>query len=88
MLELLAFPHIIGFVAGFIMSVSFIPQAVQSIRTKDTKALSLPSYLMFVSACVLWLLYGVALGSFPMILWNSVTIGVAGMVLYTKIRYG
>ncbi|MGH1398811.1 MAG: SemiSWEET family sugar transporter [Alphaproteobacteria bacterium] len=88
MLEMLSFPHIIGFVAGFLMSVSFIPQAIKSIKTKDTKSLSLPSYLMYVTACVLWLSYGVALGSPPMILWNAITVGVAGMVLYTKIKYG
>lgn len=85
---MLAFPHIIGFIAGFLMSVSFIPQAVKSIKTKDTKALSLSSYSMFVAACVFWLIYGIVLSSPPMILWNSITIGVAGMVLYTKIRYG
>ncbi len=88
MLEMLTFPHILGFIAGLLMSISFIPQAIRSIRTKDTKSLSLPSYVLFVLCCVFWFCYGLALPSAPMILWNGITIIVSGMVLYTKIRYG
>lgn len=88
MTNIFLFPDILGYLAGLFMCVSFVPQAIKSIRTKDTKSLSLPTYLIYVMSCILWLSYGLALFNGPMILWNSITLMVAGMVLYTKIRYG
>ena len=78
----------VGYVAGFLMAISFIPQAIRSIRTKDTTSISLPTYLLYVSAVVLWLAYGVLLHNAPMIFWNAITLAVSGSVLYAKLRYG
>jgi MtN3 and saliva related transmembrane protein len=77
-----------GFAAAFLTSVSFIPQAVMTIRTKNTSGISRGMYSMFTVGVALWLYYGLALGSWPMILANTVTLVLAGTILGLKLRYG
>ena len=77
-----------GFAAAFLTSVSFIPQAVMTIRTKNTSGISRGMYSMFTVGVALWLVYGLALGSWPMILANTVTLVLAATILGLKLRYG
>ena len=77
-----------GFAAAFLTSVSFIPQAVMTIRTRNTSGISRGMYSMFTVGVVLWLVYGLALGSWPMILANTVTLALAATILGLKLRYG
>jgi MtN3 and saliva related transmembrane protein len=77
-----------GYAAAFLTTVSFIPQAVMIIRTRDTHGISRGMYAMFTLGVALWLVYGIALMSWPMILANSVTLGLAGTILGLKLRYG
>lgn len=78
----------IGFAAAFLTTVSFIPQAIMTIRTKNTSGISRGMYLMFTMGVALWLAYGVHLMSWPMIFANTVTLVLAGVVLALKLRYG
>lgn len=77
---------IIGNVAALLTSISFLPQAIQIIRTKDTTGISLPMYIMFVTGIALWLVYGILLNDIPLILANVVTLSLSGLVLFLKIR--
>jgi MtN3 and saliva related transmembrane protein len=77
-----------GFAAAFLTSVSFIPQAVMTIRTKNTSGISRGMYSMFIVGVALWLVYGLALGSWPMILANTVTLVLSATILGLKLRYG
>lgn len=77
-----------GFAAAFLTSVSFIPQAVMTIRTRNTSGISRAMYSMFTVGVALWLVYGIALESWPMILANTVTLGLAATILALKLRYG
>jgi MtN3 and saliva related transmembrane protein len=77
-----------GFAAAFLTSVSFVPQAVMTIRTKNTRGISRGMYLMFTMGVAFWLYYGIALGSWPMIAANSVTLALAATILGLKLRYG
>ncbi len=79
---------IIGYIAGILIVISLIPQIAKSWKTKSTKDLSLPRYLIYVMGVVLWLIYGVALNNGPMIILNSVNLVLASSVVYLKIRYG
>jgi len=81
-------PDVFGTIAATLTTVCFVPQAVKVIREKDTHAISLSMYLMFVTGVFFWFLYGLALGSWPMIIANVVTFSLAMTVLITKIRYG
>lgn len=80
--------ELIGYVGAFLTTVSFIPQAVKTIRTRDTRGISLGMYSVFTVGVACWLGYGLALGSWPMILSNIVTLGLSGTILALKLRYG
>lgn len=78
---------ILGFAAAFCTTVSFVPQAIRIIKTKHTKDISLAMYSLFNIGILLWLLYGIVIVSWPMILANAVTLLLTLIILYLKIRY-
>jgi MtN3 and saliva related transmembrane protein len=78
----------LGFIAAILTTGSFVPQALMTIRSRNTTGVSLAMYVIFTVGVALWLGYGIALGSWPMILANTVTLGLAGTILALKIRYG
>jgi MtN3 and saliva related transmembrane protein len=59
-----------------------------TIRSRNTSGVSLAMYVIFTLGVALWLLYGIALDSGPMILANSVTLGLAATILVMKLRFG
>jgi len=78
---------IIGSLAAVLTTLSFIPQAWQTFRTKDVSGISLTMYGIFTIGVLLWLVYAIALGSWPMMLSNGVTAPVALAILGMKLRY-
>jgi MtN3 and saliva related transmembrane protein len=78
----------LGFVAATLTSASFIPQAVMTIRSRDTRGISRGMYVIFTIGVAFWLAYGIAIDSLPMIFANTVTLALAGTVLALKLRYG
>jgi len=78
---------IIGLVAAFCTTLSFLPQAIKAIRTKHTRDLSLVMYSLFTSGVLLWLIYGILRNDWPVILANAVTLIFAATILFLKIRY-
>jgi len=81
-------PEWLGFAAAVLTTASFIPQAVMTIRTRDTRGISGSMYLIFVVGVALWLAYGIYLDSLPMILANLATLLLASTILILKLRYG
>jgi MtN3 and saliva related transmembrane protein len=77
---------LIGYVAAFLTTTAFVPQVFRVFRTRDTHAISLWMYLMFSSGVTLWLVYGLLLGLWPLILANGVTLSLALIVIFFKIR--
>lgn len=77
---------IVGNIAAMLTTVSFLPQAIKAIKTKDTESLSLPMYAMFVAGVVLWIVYGLQNNQLPIILGNIVTLLFAGIILGYKLR--
>ncbi len=78
----------IGGIAATLTTCSFIPQVWRVWRTRHTKDISLLMYTLFTLGVALWLAYGILLSSWPIILANSVTLLLAGMVLALKLRFG
>ena len=64
----------IGFIAAALTTLSFLPQVVKVLRSKDTSGLSLLMYGIFSLGVALWTLYGVLTWSLPIILANGVTL--------------
>ncbi len=78
----------IGLIAGMCTTLSFIPQAIQIIKTRDTSSISLTMYAVFVSGVVLWVVYGFAISSLSVMMWNVMTLALAGTILFMKLRFG
>lgn len=76
-----------GYVAATLTTLSFVPQALQIIRSKDTRGISLPMYAAFTLGIAFWIAYGVFLHSWPMIASNLVTLALAATILALKMRY-
>jgi MtN3 and saliva related transmembrane protein len=79
---------VLGYVAAALTSGAFVPQAVKTIRSRDTAAISLWMYVVFTAGVGSWLAYGVALQSMPIILANTATFLLAATILALKVRYG
>ncbi len=77
-----------GWVAAILTTVSFVPQAVKVIRTRDTASISLWMYILFTAGIACWLVYGWIIGDVPMTAANTVTLVLASIILVTKIRNG
>lgn len=77
----------IGSLAAFFTTIAFVPQAIQIIRTKNTQSISLAMYSFFTIGIALWLIYGILMQDFPIIMANSVTVVLSVIILTMKIRY-
>lgn len=66
--------------------MSFVPQAVQTFRTRNTEGISLPMYGMPVAGVALWVVYGLAIGSVPMVLANGITLVLASTIFVLAAR--
>ena len=78
----------IGYLAATLTTLSFLPQALKTIRSRDTSGISLGMYVVFTVGVVAWFVYGVILASWPMILANAVTFLLAATILVLKLRHG
>ncbi len=77
----------LGFVAGALTTAAFVPQVLKSWQTRDLSGISLRMYSLFTAGVALWLLYGIALANRPIIVWNLITLVLAGGVLILKLKH-
>lgn len=80
--------EIVGYLAATLTTLSFVPQAVRTMRTRDTKGISLHMYAMFTVGIACWFGYGIVLGSWPMIISNAITLVLSASILALKLRHG
>lgn len=78
----------LGTFAALLTTGSFIPQAWLIFRTRQVEGISVGMYSAFTLGVALWLLYGVALGSWPIIMANAVTLTLASAILIMRVRFG
>jgi len=79
---------LIGYGAACLTTAAFVPQALKSWQSRDLSGISAGMYGLFTLGVALWLAYGLIIGSWPVILANGITLGLAGMVLLLKLRHG
>lgn len=77
-----------GYVAAVLTTTAFVPQAIKTIRSKDTRSISLGMYVVFTIGIAFWLAYGIALHSWPMIVSNIITFGLSATILAMKLKHG
>ena len=75
----------ISYLAAILTTSSFLPQAILTIKTKDTEGLSLSMYSMFTLGVLLWLIYAVYIEDEAIIVANVITLMLAGTILFYKI---
>lgn len=80
--------ELIGFLAAFLTTCSFVPQALHTFRTRDVSGISLGMYSVFTAGVALWLVYGLVLGAWPIVVANAITLALAGTILVMKMAYG
>jgi MtN3 and saliva related transmembrane protein len=78
---------LIGYLAAGLTTLSFLPQALHTFRTRDVSGISLGMYATFTTGVALWLVYGVLLGAWPLIAANGLTLVLALAILLMKLRY-
>jgi MtN3 and saliva related transmembrane protein len=76
----------LGYVAALLTTLSFFPQALKTLRSGDTSAISLRMYGLFVAGIALWAIYGFYTGDGPLIVANAITLVPAGLILERKLR--
>jgi MtN3 and saliva related transmembrane protein len=79
--------EIIGYLAAFFTTISFIPQVVKVIKDKQTRNISLQMYLIFTVGILMWLIYGILIFSLPIIMANTFTLVFAIIILSYKLKY-
>ncbi len=77
--------EILGYVAATLTTISFLPQAILTIRTRDTDGLSLSMYSTFTLGVLGWLIYGFFLKNNVIMIANSITLFLAMLILSFKL---
>ncbi|MFO1154856.1 MAG: SemiSWEET transporter [Rhodospirillales bacterium] len=78
--------ELIGTVAGICSTSSFVPQVLKAWRGGDTEAISKRMYIITVTAFSLWLVYGMMIGSLPIIIFNGASLVLSTIILVLKLR--
>ncbi|MCI4679426.1 SemiSWEET transporter [Rhodoblastus acidophilus] len=79
--------ELVGFLAGTLTTLCWTPQAVKILRSRDAKSISMTTQATFVVGCMLWLIYGVLIGSLSIVLFNAITIALNALIILLKLRY-
>jgi len=79
---------LLGLIAGSLTTIAFLPQVIKALRSGSTKDMSLTMWLLLCTGVGCWLVYGIMLRSYPIMITNAITLLLAGTVLVLKIRNG
>jgi len=77
----------VGYAAGTLTTIAFFPQLLYVWQTKKADDLNWSMLVIFTVGIVLWLVYGIGTAQWPVILANTVTLGLQVMILFLKLRY-
>jgi MtN3 and saliva related transmembrane protein len=76
----------LGTTAAVLTTLSFIPQVVKILKTRNTSGISLIMYALFVMGVACWLAWGITIGATPVVIANAFTLVLSSAVLLLKIR--
>ena len=76
----------VGYIAACLTTISFLPQVIQILKTKNTDGISLSMYVVFNTGLFMWLLYGIMKTDLPIIIANTVTLLFTLTILFLKIK--
>jgi len=78
---------IFGMIAGTLTTLAFLPQVIKTWKLKETKDISLWTYLILSIGLFFWMTYGIMLKDFPLIAANSISFFLSCIILFFKIKY-
>jgi MtN3 and saliva related transmembrane protein len=78
---------LIGYIAAALTTLSFVPQAWHTFTTRDVRGISLGMYGAFTLGVALWLVYGLLLRAWPIVVANAITLALAAAILVMKLRF-
>lgn len=78
---------LVGFLAGTLTTLAFVPQVLHSFKTKSVEGMSWAMLITFTAGVMLWFVYGLYLVSWPMIIANAVTLCLQIPLIAMKVRY-
>jgi MtN3 and saliva related transmembrane protein len=76
---------LVGYAAAILTTTAFVPQVIKSWQTRDLSGVSLTMYSLFTAGVALWLVYGIILGAWPIIVANTITVALASVMLVLKV---
>ncbi len=79
---------LVSAIAATLTTVAFVPQAIHIIRYKETRAISLQMYVIFATGVSFWLLFGLMIWNWPIMIANTITLALALTIISMKLRYG
>ena len=77
----------IGFIGGFCTTIAFLPQIIKMLQSKSTKDVSLSMYIIYCFGLIMWVIYGYLVNSYPIIIFNSITVVLSLITIIMKLRY-
>lgn len=83
-----SFIQVLGFISGILTTIAFIPQVLKVWVTRKTEDISLLMFIIFITGIIGWLIYGILIVNYPLILANSITLVLAVLIIIGKIRFG
>lgn len=80
--------HYLGYFAGLLTVVSFLPQVIRAWQSRQTRDLSLGMFAFLITASSLWIVYGAVIGDWPVIITNVGMVALNGSIAVAKLRFG
>ena len=80
--------NIIGFIAGTLTTIAFVPQVIKIWKTKSAKDISLGMFVILCTGIILWIVYGILVKSLPVVVANATTLVFALSILVLKMKRG
>jgi MtN3 and saliva related transmembrane protein len=78
--------NLLGFMAAILTTAAFIPQTIQSWKSRDLSGISLTMYSLFTVGVALWIVYALLIHSWPVLIANVITLGTSSSILFLKIQ--
>jgi MtN3 and saliva related transmembrane protein len=83
----MGFTEILGYSAGAITTLTFLPQVIKTWKERSAKDISLLMFIIAVTNEIMWIWYGVLLDNWVIILTNSIILVMSTTMIFLKLRY-
>lgn len=80
--------EIVGFIAGILVASSLLPQVIKSWKSKSTQDISLGWSITSLAGQIMWIIYGLLIASYSLVIMSGITLLMALSVFYLKLKYG